>query len=214
MIDYKFKKIAIVTNSDSNYISYKRRMLPLKRYASKHNIEVVKYKKKEKNIDVIIFSTSPKDLKSLLCIYKRKCILIFDRSDFLGHIYNLNFFIKNYNYFKNIIKLILSFKIHEYLITRHIINKSNLLILASELQASFCQEKFNKPVAVLTDPINSKEFIKSKIIYNNNKQVRLIWEGNEPSFLQLRTILKPLKKFIQYKFKLILFTDIFQKGEY
>ena len=70
MNKYKFKKIAIVTNSDNNYISYKRRMLPLKRYAANHNVEVVKYEENEKNIDVIIFSTHPKDLKSLRDISK------------------------------------------------------------------------------------------------------------------------------------------------
>ena len=214
MNNYKFKKIAIVTNSDNNYISYKRRMLPLKRYAAIHNVEVVKYEENEKNIDVIIFSTCPKDLKSLRNIYKRKCILIFDRSDFLGKIFNPNIFIKTYDILKNIIKSILRLKIHEHLITRHIINKSNLLILASELQASFCENEFNKPVAILTDPINSVEYVKSEIIYNNTKEVRLVWEGTEASFLQLRTILNPLKKvYSETKFKLILFTDAFQKKE-
>tara|TARA_B110000902_G_scaffold230735_1_gene272467 strand:- start:65 stop:1117 length:1053 start_codon:yes stop_codon:yes gene_type:complete len=214
MNKYKFKKIAIVTNSDNNYISYKRRMLPLKRYAANHNVEVVKYEENEKNIDVIIFSTYPKDLKSLRNIYKRNCILIFDRSDFLGQIFNPNTFIKTYDFFKNIIKSILRLKIHEHLITRHIINKSNLLILASEVQASFCVNEFSKPVAVLTDPINSVEYVKSEIIYNNNKEVRLVWEGTEASFLQLGTIINPLKKvYSETKFKLILLTDVFQKKE-
>lgn len=152
-------------------------MLPLKRYAVNHNVEVVKYEENEKNIDVIIFSTCPKDLKSLRNKYKRNCILIFDRLDFLGLIFNPNIFIKTHDFFKNIIKSILRLKIHEHLITRHIINKSNLLILASEVQASFCVNEFSKPVAVLTDPINSVEYVKSEIIYNNNKEVRLVWEA-------------------------------------
>jgi len=214
MNKYKFKKIAIVTNSDDNYISYKRRMLPLKRYAANHNVEVVKYEENEKNIDVIIFSATPKDLKSLRNIYKRKCILIFDRSDYLGQIFSPNSFNKIFKFFKNIILTILRLKIHEHLILRNVITNSNFLILASDLQASFCKKEFNKSVAVLTDPINSVEYVKSEIKYNNNSQVRLVWEGTEPSFMQLRTILEPLKKvYSEINFKLVLFTDIFQKKQ-
>lgn len=212
--NYKFKKIAIVTNSDSNYISFKRRMLPLKRYGANYGVKVVKYEEHEKEIDVIIFSACPKDLKSLRNIYKRKCVLIFDRSDYLGQIFNPNFFNKVFKLLKNITLSILRLKIHEHLILRNVISNSNFLILASDLQASFCKNEFNKSVAVLTDPINSVEYIKSEIKYNNNRQVRLIWEGTEPSFIQLRTIFEPLKKvYSEIDFKLVLFTDIFQKKE-
>lgn len=189
-------------------------MLPLKRYAANYNLEVVKYKKSEKNIDVIIFSSCPNDLKLLRSIYKRNCVIIFDRSDFLGHIFNPNILIKTYSFFLNIIKSILRLKIHEHLIIRYIIKKSNLLVLASEAQAKFCKDVFNRPIAVLTDPINSVEYSKSEIVYNNNKEIRLVWEGTEASFLQLRTILKPLKKvYSEVRFKLVLFADIFKKKE-
>lgn len=214
MHNYKFKKIAVVTNSDSNNHSFKRRMLPLKRYAAKHNIQLVEYKENEKNIDVIIISSPPKDLKLLRSIYKKNCILIFDRADDLSQIFNPNILIKIFMFLKNIIKSILTLKIHEHLIMRNIIKNSNFLILGSNLQASFCKTRFNKPVAVLTDPINSVEYVKSELMNNNNKQVRLVWEGTEQSFLQLRAISKQLKKvYLEMSFKLVLFTDALQKKQ-
>ena len=212
---YSFKNVGVVTNNDDNKISFKRRMLPLQKYAEIHNINVSIFDSKESDYDVIIIAATPRDFRTAKDISKKSnAILIVDRSDYLGNIFGVTKFGQWLMILKSLAISLVRMRIHEYLILYYLIQRSSLMVLGSKRQSDYCQEAFNTSSTYLTDPINSNEYSRDVVSTHTNAKVRMIWEGTEASFLQLELIL-PVLRMLRKRvdFELVLFTDRFQKPE-
>ena len=211
----RYKSIAILTDESKNLV-YKRRITPLIDVGTKLNIEFVLYENvvNVKEIDVLIVQSIPKSLKTLGKITSGSHILVYDIPDYMGVILNNTFLNRLLNCAKRVLKSIITFKIHPYIILRILVKKVDLVVTGSHLQADFFRKDFNKLAVDLVDPVSKLEYYGQKIVHSKKYKVKIVWDGTEPSFLHFYSIINALKRVSKtHDFELIIFTDEFKNKE-
>ena len=213
MEKYKFKKIAILSD-ESKKLVFKRRMKPLIDVGKNLNLQFVLYDNKTNldDVDVLIVQSIPKSLKILNTITNGSHILIYDIPDYMGVILDNRFIYKSLNLIKRLVKSVITFKIHPYIILSKLVNSSDLIFTGSFLQAEFFRKNFNKKTYDLVDPVNDSEYSGAKAKHKRTDKIKIIWDGTEPSFMHFNSIIKPLfDVYKTRKFELIILTDEFKK---
>lgn len=206
----KYNKVAIEYDH-LNSVCFKRRILPLEHESHKLSLNTFRYDSNNNiyDFEILITQKAPKSLKELRQKLSSNYFLVYDNPNYIGLFMKPQLLKRIFNLLKRIIKSIITLKVHPFILLEFLIKRADLVITGSELQAEFYSKAYNKTTFNIVDPVNEIEFSGKKKEHFDTKVIRILWEGTEESFHQLKDLITPLNDLSKkYNFELILFTDI------
>lgn len=183
----KKRKISFITDNSRNIV-FKRRFAPIIYKASAEFEFCFLNNEMPEPGDIIIFLIIPsKDWMYKIIDQKKDCFLIYDNTNSVKSYLEPPFFRKIYWGLKGVFLR----RKHPLLSFKHYLKKFDLIVAGSNEQQKYLLSQGFKNVKHLVDPISEKEYSK-KWIKRDNSKIRILWEGTEPSFAQLWTIVDML----------------------
>ena len=206
----KYNKVAIEYDH-LNSVCFKRRILPLEHESHKFSLNTFRYDSNTNanDFEILITQKVPTSLKELRKKLNGNYFLVYDNPNYIGLFMKPILLKRIFNLLKRIIKSIITLKIHPFILLEFLIKRADLIITGSELQSEFYSKTYNKTAFNIVDPVNKVEFSGKKKEHFDTKGIKILWEGTEDSFHQLKELITPLSElYKKYNFELILFTDI------